>query len=104
VVSPAIILAGHLKTAPGLVEELAAALRSLVEPTLKEDGCLAYHFAIDSREQGTVLAYERWRDEAALAAHLGQPAVLELLGGWADRIDTAGVRKFDALNERGFAD
>ncbi|WP_159981606.1 MULTISPECIES: putative quinol monooxygenase [unclassified Novosphingobium] len=99
-----IVLAGHLKTAPELVEELADALRSLVAATLKEDGCLGYHFAVDSREQGTVLAYERWRDEDALAVHLGQPAVQALLGGWADRIDTAGVRKFDALNERSFAD
>lgn len=99
-----IVLAGHLKTAPALVEDLAATLRALVEPTLQEDGCLNYHFAIDSREEGTVLAYERWRDEAALAAHLGQPSVLAVLGAWAERIDTSGVRKFDALNERSFAD
>jgi len=98
-----IILAGYLKTSPDLVDELAATLRSLVEPTRREDGCLAYHFAVDSREEGTVLGYERWRDEAALAAHLGQPAVLAVLGGWADRIDTSGVRKFDAGNERSFA-
>jgi quinol monooxygenase YgiN len=99
-----IVLAGHLKTAPELVEDLVAALRALVEPTLREDGCLNYHFAIDDREAGTVLVYERWRDEAALAVHLGQPAVLAVLGGWADRIDITGVRKFDALNERGFGD
>ncbi|KMS59789.1 hypothetical protein V474_11385 [Novosphingobium barchaimii LL02] len=99
-----IVLAGHLKTSPDLVEELADALRSLVEPTLQEDGCLGYHFALDSREDGTVLAYERWRDEDALAGHLAQPTVQALLGGWADRIDTTGVRKFDATNERSFAD
>lgn len=99
-----IVLAGHLKTAPELVEDLAATLRTLVEPTLKEDGCLNYHFAIDSREEGTVLVYERWRDEAALAVHLAQPSVLGVLGAWAERIDTAGVRKFDAANERGFMD
>ena len=36
-----IILAGFLKTSPELAEELAATLRSLIEPTLREDGCLA---------------------------------------------------------------
>ncbi|CDO37403.1 putative quinol monooxygenase [Novosphingobium sp. KN65.2] len=99
-----IILAGHLKTSPDRVDELAETLRGLVAATLQEDGCLNYHFAVDSREEGTVLVYERWRDEEALAVHLGQPAVLGVLGAWADSIDTSGVRKFDADRERGFAD
>lgn len=99
-----LILAGHLKTHPDLVADLAATLRSLVEPTLREDGCHNYHFAIDSEEDGTVLVYERWRDQAALTAHLSQPAVISILGAWGDRIDTSGVRKFDASNERGFMD
>ena len=99
-----LILAGHLKTRPDLVAELAATLRTLVEPTLKEDGCLNYHFAVDCSEDGTVLVYERWRDQDALAAHLSQPSVTGVLGAWADKIDTSGVRKFDAGNERGFMD
>jgi len=99
-----LILAGHLKTRPDLVAELAATLRTLVEPTLKEDGCLNYHFAVDRSEDGAVLVYERWRDQDALAAHLSQPSVTGVLGAWADKIDTSGVRKFEAGNERGFMD
>lgn len=99
-----LILAGHLKTDPALVAELAATLRGLVEPTLKEDGCLAYHFAIDSAKEGTILVYERWRDADALNTHLALPQIGAVLGGWADKIDTSGVRKFDAGNERGFLD
>lgn len=57
-----IILAGHLKTSPDLVDELHAALRSLVADTVKEDGCLDYHFAIDDRAAGSILVFERWRD------------------------------------------
>lgn len=99
-----LILTGHLKTSPEHVVELAETLRSLVPATLQEDGCLNYHFAVDSLEEGTVLVFERWRDQAALNVHLGQPSVLAVLGGWADRIDTSGVRKYDAANERGFMD
>ena len=98
-----IILAGHLKTSPDLVEELAAALNSLVADTVKEDGCLDYHFAIDDRTTGSILVYERWRDQDALNTHLALPAIGAVLGGWADRIEIA-VRKFDAANERGFMD
>lgn len=99
-----IILAGHLKTDPARVHELSAALRALVPATLAEDGCLDYHFALDDAEAGTVLVYERWRDHDALMTHLTQPAVTGVLGAWADSIDTSGVRKFDAANERSFAD
>lgn len=98
-----IILAGHLKTSPDLVEELAAALASLVPATLLEDGCLNYHFAIDDKAAGTILVYERWRDQDALNTHLALPAIGAVLGGWADRIEIA-VRKFDADNERAFAE
>lgn len=99
-----IVLAGHLRTTPELVEHLAATLRGLVEPTLREDGCINYHFAVDDAAAGTVLVYERWRDEAALQTHLSQPSIAGVLGAWADRIDISGVRKFDAVNERGFVD
>ena len=75
-----IILAGHLKTSPDLVEELAAALQSLVPATLLEDGCLAYHFAIDDKAAGSILVYERWRDQDALNVHLALPAIGAVLG------------------------
>jgi quinol monooxygenase YgiN len=98
-----IIIAGHIKTAPALVDELAAVLRSLIPATLKEDGCLSYAFALDDAAAGTVLVYERWRDEAALAAHLALPSIGALLGGWADKIELH-VKKFDASNERSMSD
>lgn len=98
-----IILAGHLKTSPALVDELYTALRSLVDDTRQEDGCLDYHFAIDDRATGSILVYERWRDQDALNTHLALPAIGAVLGGWADRIEIA-VRKFDASNERAFTD
>ena len=98
-----IIIAGHLMTSPALVAELAAALASLVADTVKEDGCLDYHFAIDDAAKGSILVYERWCDQDALNAHLAQPAIGAVLGGWADRIEIA-VHKFDASNQRGFMD
>lgn len=99
-----IILAGHLKSSPEDVGDFFAALNSLAEATRREDGCLDYSFAIDDAAAGTVLVYERWRDDAALSAHLSQPAVLDVLGAWADKVDMSGIRKFDAANPRGFAD
>jgi quinol monooxygenase YgiN len=98
-----IILAGHLTTSPDLVDELLAALNSLLDDTRKEYGCLDYHFAIEDRNAGSILVYERWSDQDALSAHLAQPTVGSVLGGWADKIEIA-VRKFDASNERAFTE
>lgn len=82
---------------------LAKVLRSGREATRTEDGCLDYEFALDEKDTGTVLVYERWRDQAALETHLAAPATAELLGAWADKIKLR-VSKFDASNERRFTD
>lgn len=94
-----LIIAGHILTDPSSVEELACDLRALIPRTLKEDGCLGYAFALDDAEKGSILVYERWRDETSLAAHLSQPSIAELMGKWAGKIEIA-ARKFDAANER----
>lgn len=98
-----LILVGHIKTSPAQVSALLADLKSLIPATLLEDGCLAYSFALDDAATGAVLVYERWRDEAALAAHLAVPAVGALLGNWGDKVELS-VSKFDASNERGALD
>ena len=95
-----LIITGHIKTTPDQVHDLAAALRSLIPATLREDGCLNYSFALDDAAAGTVLVYERWRDQAALSAHLAQPMIAEIMGGWFDKVSIE-VLKFDATNPRG---
>ena len=95
-----LIIAGHILTAPSSVEELARDLRAGIPRTLKEDGCLSYSFALDDAAKGSILVYERWRDEASLAAHLSQPEIGGLMGKWAGKFEIA-VSKFDAANERG---
>ncbi len=94
-----LIIAGHILTDPSSVEALASDLRAGIPRTLKEDGCLAYSFALDDTAKGSILVYERWRDEAALAAHLSAPEIGELMGKWAGKFEIA-ARKYDAANER----
>ena len=45
-------------------------LQSLVR---KEDGCLQYDYTLSCELPETVVLIERWRDAAALEAHLKQP-------------------------------
>jgi quinol monooxygenase YgiN len=62
--------------------EKAAELRNVLEPaTLKfrqEDGCLSYTLLEDQKQPGRFMTYERWRDAAALDAHMGAPTLTAL--------------------------
>lgn len=55
------------------------ALQSLVEPTLQEEGCLAYALNESAATPGTFLTYETWRAQADLDAHLETPHVQQAL-------------------------
>ena len=38
-----------------------------------EDGCFQYDYHLSLEQDDTVVLLEKWRDSAALAAHLAQP-------------------------------
>lgn len=98
-----IVVAGHIITDPANVQGLYEALCALRPATLEEEGCVDYHFAIDDREKGTILAYERWATQESLTNHLSTPHVGNLLEKWGDKVDMV-VTKFDAVNPRGLMD
>ena len=69
------------------VDELRQALVSAVTAFRQEDGCLSYTLLEDQKQVGRFVTYERWRDQAALDAHMQsptmqkmQPLLPELLG------------------------
>ncbi|QZD95874.1 putative quinol monooxygenase [Qipengyuania gelatinilytica] len=45
------------------------AMVEMVRASRAEDGCLDYSFARDIADPDTLILFERWRDQAALAAH-----------------------------------
>ena len=66
----AIVLNVHLEAAPGREKELENALRALVAPTRGEPGCIAYRLHMDPEAPGKFMFYEKFRDQAALDAHI----------------------------------
>jgi quinol monooxygenase YgiN len=55
-----------------LLEEVQAASR-------RDDGCLHYGYYTEITDPLSLIAVEEWRDQEALAAHLGQPHVARLI-------------------------
>jgi len=53
----------------------AEAKRTLVEPTVKEAGCIRYELCQDLAEPNRFAMIECWESEQALQAHLAQPSL-----------------------------
>lgn len=53
------------------------ATRTLVEPTVREPGCIRYELCQDVAEPTRFAMIETWESEAALRTHLSQPALGE---------------------------
>ncbi|MFI1198535.1 antibiotic biosynthesis monooxygenase [Streptomyces sp. BHT-5-2] len=55
--------------APGNEDRLRTALEAMIEPSLEEPGCLAYHPYADPNEPARMVIVEEWTDLQALEAH-----------------------------------
>lgn len=51
------------------VEELKAALESLVEPTRKEEGCISYQIFQNNNDPNEFTFFEEWASQDAINAH-----------------------------------
>lgn len=68
-----IIVMGHAKLEAGEIDRLGAEMEAQITATRAEDGCLAYSFSRDVLDPDTLIITERWRDNAAIAAHFASP-------------------------------
>jgi quinol monooxygenase YgiN len=71
----------------GKADLLREQLLPAIEKFREEDGCLGYTLLEDRKRPGRFMTYERWRDQAALTAHMSSttmqdltPRMPELLG------------------------
>lgn len=83
----------------------AGALRDaaswMIPATRGEEGCLHYAWGEDALTPGLFHVVERWRDEAAMQAHLAS-AHMARLGGVLGRLRVQALRivAYDGANER----
>lgn len=97
-----LIVTGYVHLDPADVERFATDIEALIDITRARDGCLFYAVALDDPLAGRMLAVERWRDQAALAAHLAAPETIAFIERWQGRM-SGDVLKYDAANGRPLA-
>jgi quinol monooxygenase YgiN len=95
-----IIVMGTIRMGDGEIDRLQAAMAKQMAATYAEDGCIQYDFSRNVTDPNQLLISERWRDEAALAAHMKSPHMAEfnkVIGG--AKIESVKVTSYEASNE-----
>lgn len=79
-----IIVTGTVRFGDGEIERLRGDLARNIEATRREAGCDHYAYGVDLGDPNLLHVSERWRDEAAMNAHMTTPhmaALMAVLGG-----------------------
>ena len=66
---------GMLRFPPNRIAEVLPHLKTLVETTYKNDGCIAYDVAEDPFDLGLIRFSELWPDQTSLDNHLIAPHI-----------------------------
>jgi len=90
---------GILRFPPERIAEVLPHLRTLVETTYRDDGCIAYDVAEDPFDPGLIRFSELWPDDETLTRHLQAPH----LAPWRAAARSCGLlaRKFTAYHVTG---
>ena len=74
------IIVAEMKALPGKVEQVAAALETMLAPSRAEPGCISYRFFYSHDDSERIMFYEQWQDMAAIEFHFAT-SHFEALGG-----------------------
>ncbi len=94
-----IVLMGHVQVDASDADGFLVDVRALAGAARARDGCRFYSVAPEEAGAGRMLVVERWRDQAALTAHLEARDTVAFVAKWASRMQ-GDVLKYDAANER----
>ncbi len=85
-----------LRARPERSDEVCDALRSLIEPTRAEAGCLRYDLGQAQDDPSTFILTETWRSRADLDAHFAKPYFQALVAQQATMLIEAPSIRFIA--------
>ncbi len=86
-------IVARIEAQPARIELLKAELLKLIEPTLKEAGCIQYDLHQDNDDPAVFLFYEKWESRELWQAHMNSPHI----AAYAEA--TAGAVASFSLNE-----
>ncbi len=98
-----LIVTGYVQVEPSELVQFCNEFRDLATATRQRTGNLSYDAAVDDPQDGRLLVFERWEDQASLSAHLEAADTRAFINRWRGRM-RGNVDKYDASNKRGLMD
>jgi quinol monooxygenase YgiN len=86
-----IIVTGTARFGDGEIDRLRGDFAANIEATRSEDGCEHYAYAVDVSDPNLLHISERWRDVAAIEAHMAAPHMARFMA-------SLGAAKIEALS------
>lgn len=94
---PLVVIA-TIRARPGKEKEAEALLKSLLEPTHREPGCVLYALHKRMDAPGTFFFVEKWKSQADLDAHLKSSHIQAALARQAEILELLDIATAQTLS------
>jgi quinol monooxygenase YgiN len=92
-----LIVVASFVAKPGFEQKLEQLFRSVVDTTLREEGCISYQINRDIENPRRFVFTEEWRSQADLDRHLAAPHLQALSEQVPECIESSDVLKLAKL-------
>ena len=90
-------MTGEVRFGAGEIARLLPAFAGTIAATRAEEGCEAYGYAVDVGDPNLLHVSERWRDQAAMDAHMATPHMGALMTAMGSaRIEAMRIDAYEA--------
>ncbi|KGD84842.1 antibiotic biosynthesis monooxygenase [Pantoea stewartii subsp. indologenes] len=94
-----LIINGYIHVFPEDFKQFMDDIQSLPRAARQRGGNYSYDITVEDYPAGKLLISERWKDQAALSAHLESTDTPAFIYRWENRMK-GELLKYDAFNER----
>ncbi|HEX8621756.1 MAG TPA: putative quinol monooxygenase [Allosphingosinicella sp.] len=92
-----IIVNGTVRFGSGEIDRLRESMARNIEATRAEEGCEHYAYSVDVSDPDLLHVAERWRDEAAIEAHMASPHMAAFMAEvGASKVESLSVKAYRA--------
>jgi quinol monooxygenase YgiN len=77
-----LLIIGTIRLPVENFSDARVAMRTMIEASLAEDGCLEYGYAQDVLDLGLIHVKERWRDRPSLDRHFASDHIAAWRSAW----------------------
>jgi len=96
-----LLIVGTFRLPPDKLPDARPMMRTMVESSRTEDGCLEYAYAEDVLDPGLIHVTEVWRDQAALNQHFASDHIAHWRASWPSlEIRNRDLRVYEAGEPR----